>query len=308
MGVQHEFWHGAVGQVSYVGNVGVHQSEAADINAPFYSSANLAQRLDVSAGTIPVDTIRPYPGYGQILLYDNGGRSKYNALQAEFRVQAWKNATLQFAYTYSKTYDDSTGVAVNGNEGDLDTLSNPYNRLYDWGLSTYDRPNVFIADYVWNIPLFEHSTGLTKTVLGGWTLSGIVTAESGLAYTETAPNSSLGMGGNVTNRPDLNGTISYPQTLTEWFNPAAFTAPAAGVFGNEAKGALRGPGRDNWDVSLFKDFAFNERAGLQLRFESFNTFNHTQWNGLNTSFGSGAGAITSAFDPRVLQLGAKIHF
>jgi len=57
---------------------------------------------------------------------------------------------LQLAYTYSKTYDTSTGVAVNGNEGDLDTLSNPYNRQYDWGLSTYARPNVFLADYVWN--------------------------------------------------------------------------------------------------------------------------------------------------------------
>jgi len=309
MGVQHEFWHGAVAQVSYVGNVGTHQNEAADLNAPLYSSANLAERLEVAAGTIPVDTIRPYPGYGQILLYDNAGRSRYNALQAEFRVQAWKNATLQFAYTYSKNYDTSTGVAVNGSEGDLATLSNPYNRAYDWGLSSYDRPNVFIADYVWNIPLFERSTGAAKTILGGWTLSGVVTAESGLAYTETMSNAGLGMGGNVTQRPDLTGSLSYPDTRFVWFNPAAFTAPAAGVFGDEGKGVIRGPGRDNWDVSLFKDFAFGERAaGVQLRFESFNTFNHTQWNGLNTSFGSGAGAITSAFDPRVLQLGAKFHF
>ena len=308
MGVQREIWHGAVAQASYVGNVGTHQNEAIDINAPLYSSATLAQRLQVASGTIPVDTIRPYPGFGQILLYEDAGRSKYNSLQVEFRAQAAKNLTLQLAYTYSKTYDTSTGVAVNGNEGDLGTISNPYNRQYDWGLSTYDRPNVFLADYVWNIPIFNNSTGAMKTILGGWTLSGIVTAESGVAYTETMSNAGLGMGGNVTQRPDLNGSLSYPQTLTQWFNAAAFTAPAAGVFGNEGKGVIRGPGRDNWDVSLFKDFAFNERAGLTLRFESFNTFNHTQWNGLNTTFGSGAGAITSAFDPRIFQLGAKVHF
>jgi len=69
---------------------------------------------------------------------------------------------------------------------------------------------------------------------------------------------------------------------------------------------IRGPGRDNWGVSLFKDFSFKENLGMQLRFASFNTFNHTQWNGSNTTLGSGAGAITSAFDPRVFQLGAKV--
>jgi outer membrane receptor protein involved in Fe transport len=113
MGVQHEFWHGAVAQVSYVGNVGTHQNDAIDMNAPLYTSSTLAQRLQVIAGTLPVDAIRPYQGYGGILMYEDAGRSKYNALQAEFRAQAAKNLTVQFAYTYSKNYDEGTGVAVN---------------------------------------------------------------------------------------------------------------------------------------------------------------------------------------------------
>jgi hypothetical protein len=223
-------------------------------------------------------------------------------------MQATKGLTVQLAYTYAKAYDTSTGLAVNGNEGDLDTLSNPYNRSYDWGLSTYDRPNVFIADYVYDLPFFQHACPTVKTLLGGWRLSGLITAESGVAYTETMSGDTLGMGGNVTQRPSQTGSISYPQTVTEWFNPAVFTAPTLGYFGNEVKGAIRGPGRDNWDTSLFKDFSFKEKATLQIRFETFNTFNHTQWNGLNTSFGSGAGAITSAFDARTLQLGAKFLF
>ena len=307
MGVQHEFWHGAVGQVSYVGNVGTHQSDALDINSPLYGAATLPLRLQVIAGTLPVDSIRPYQGYGGILMYQDAGRSKYNALQAEFRAQVGKNLSVQFAYTYSKNYDDSTGIAVNGNSGDLATISNPYNRNYDWGLSTYDRPNVFIADYVWDIPIFNHASGAAKTILGGWKLSGIITAESGVAYTETLGGNTLGMGGNVSNRPDLTGPISYPHTETQWFNPAAFAAPGLGSFGSEGKGVIRGPGRDNWDTSLFKDFTW-ERGTLEFRFETFNTFNHTQWNGLNTAFGSGAGVITSAFDPRVLQLGLKLLF
>jgi hypothetical protein len=315
MGVQHEVWHGAVIQASYVGNVGTHQSEAIDINAPFYTSTNLAARQQVIAGTLNVDFIRPYPGYGQILMYDDGGRSKYNAFQTEFRMQATKGLTVQFAYTYSHTYDTSTGISVNGNAGDLDTLSNPYNRAYDWGLSSYDRPNVFIADYVWDIPLFQHASSALKTVAGGWKLSGVVTAESGIAYTVTMPGNTLGMGGNVTNRPNVIGSISYPKTVSQWFNPAAFqpiantlTYQTLGTFGNEAKGAIRGPGRQNWDVSLFKDFTVKEKATLELRFETFNTFNHTQWNGLNVTVGSGAGQITSAFDPRTIQLGAKFLF
>ena len=81
------------------------------------------------AGTLPVDAIRPYQGYGQILMYQDAGRSKYNALQAEFRAQAAKNLTVQFAYTYSKNYDDSTGIAVNGNSGDLATIGNVRNSV-----------------------------------------------------------------------------------------------------------------------------------------------------------------------------------
>lgn len=319
MGVQHEVWHGAVAQVSYVGNVGTHQSEAIDINAPFYISATLPQRLEVIDKTLPtVDLIRPYPGYGQILMYGNGGRSKYNALQAEFRMQATKGLTVQVAYTYAKAYDTSTGVAVNGNEGDLDTLSNPYNRSYDWGLSTYDRPNVFIADYVYDLPFFQHACPAVKTLLGGWKLSGVITAESGVAYTETQSGDTLGMGGNVSQRPNQTGSISYPKTLDSkgnfiWydasvFSPISFLNGNLGSFGNEVKGAIRGPGRQNWDTSLFKDFSFKEKATLQLRFETFNTFNHTQWNGLNTSLGGAAGVITSAFDARTLQLGAKFLF
>jgi len=113
MGVQHEFWHGAVAQVSYVGNVGTHQNDAIDMNAPLYTSSTLAQRLQVIAGTLPGDAIRAYHGSGGILMYEDAGRSKYNALQAEFRAQAAKNLTVQFAYTYSKNYDEGTGVAVN---------------------------------------------------------------------------------------------------------------------------------------------------------------------------------------------------
>jgi hypothetical protein len=321
LGVQHEIWHGVVATASYVGNVGTHQSEASDINAPLYSSATLAQRLQVIAGTLNVDAIRPYQGYDGILMYDDGGRSKYNGLQTELRMQATHGLSLQVGYTYSKTYDTSSGVAVNGNSGDLDNLSNPYNRAYDWGLSSNDRPNIFFADYVYQIPFFSHANGPAKTLLGGWTLSGVIIADSGVPYTATLGGNTLGMGGDVTNRPNQSGSVSTVGTETEWFNISAFTDPTLGVFGSAGKDTIRGPGRWNLDTSLFKDFSglkwWNpEGATLEIRFETFNTLNHTEWAGLSTgaSFNSSGainnnfGAITSAFDPRTIQLGLKLLF
>jgi len=322
MGVQRELWHGIVATASYVGNINTHQSEALDLNAPLYSTSNLAQRLQVIAGTLNVDAIRPYQGYDQILMYQNAGRSEYNAFQTELRMQATHGLMVQLGYTYSRTYDTSSGVAVNGNSGDLDNLSNPYNGHYDWGLSSNDRPNIFFGDYVYNIPIFAHSANKpARTLLGGWTLSGVVMANSGAAYTAGLSGNTLGMGGDVSNRPNQSGSVSTVGTINEWFNVSAFTDPQLGSYGTAGKGTIRGPGRWNVDTSLFKDFSgikwWNpEGATLEIRFETFNTLNHTEWNGLSTtaSFNSAGqisnnfGAITSAFDPRVIQLGAKFLF
>ena len=119
----------------------------------------------------------------------------------------------------------------------------------------------------------------------------------------------MGVGGN--NRPDLTGTLTTPHTVNEWFSPGAFSAPTLGTCGTLPHNDLRGPGRDNWNLSLFKRFSLWESRGsyLELRLETFNTWNHTQFNGTDNTFGdSRFGQVTSAFDPRILQLGGKIYF
>jgi hypothetical protein len=116
---------------------------------------------------------------------------------------------------------------------------------------------------------------------------------------------------DATNRPNYAGSISYPQTVTQWFNPAAFSLPAPGQWGTLTKGAIRGPGRDNWNISLFKSFLLSEQRNsrLEFRVETFNTFNHTQFNGISTTYtASNFGAVTSVWDPRVFQLGMKLLF
>jgi hypothetical protein len=305
-GIQRQLWSGAVVSASYVGNVDRHQNAYVEANDVY--PTNTAARLAIVNGASP-NLYAPYPGFGSIVLSENVENSKYNAFQTELRVNATKGLTLQVAYTYSRAYDYDNGGA---NLDDLQTASNPYNLRYDYGPSGLDRTNIFLANYVYQLPFFKHTANaFTNTVLGGWVLSGAIISESGLPLNVTlsGPNSSAGLGNGATNRPDLTGSITYPGTIGQWFNTSAFSAPPLGTFGNAGHNDVRGPGRTNLNTSLFKDFKFRERATFELRFETFNTLNHTQLQNPSTGFGAGNfGVITSAFDPRVLQLAAKFAF
>jgi hypothetical protein len=229
--------------------------------------------------------------------------------------------TFQAAYTYAKAIDSSSN---NGNGSDLDDIANPYNRAYGVGPSWFNRTDVFVANFIYDIPAFRHNNSrAVRTLLGGWQFEGYITAETGLPVNVflggPAANNGLptwngaGPGGN---RPNLNGSISYPHTVTQWFNTSAFSPPAVGQYGNLGFDALTGPGRDNWNLSLFKSFVLSEKRGSRLEFraESFNVFNHTQFQGsTNTGISnkftaSNFGQITAAFDPRVFQLGMKAYF
>lgn len=119
------------------------------------------------------------------------------------------------------------------------------------------------------------------------------------------------------NRPNVNGPITYPKTVASWFNPGVFSAPVPGAWGNLGFDALRGPGRDDWNLSLFKSFVISERRGsrFELRADAFNTWNHTQFKGdannggISLNYGSSNfGAVTAAYDPREFQLGASLYF
>ncbi len=183
----------------------------------------------------------------------------------------------------------------------------------------FDRTHVAFVTFVYEAPFFRNaSSHLVKTVIGGWQLSGIVNVMSGapLNMTSGGSTSVCNVVPNCINRPDLAASISYPHTVTQWFNPADFTAPAQGTWGDAPHGAVRGPGRQNWNLSLFKNFVISESRGsaFQFRADAFNVFNHTQFRGdmnggISTNVqNSNFGQVTSAFDPRVFQLGAKLMF
>jgi hypothetical protein len=122
---------------------------------------------------------------------------------------------------------------------------------------------------------------------------------------------------NTANRPNVAGAASNPHTVQEWFDTSVFSAPGPGLWGNEPHNGVSGPGRQNWNVSLFKNFVFDQERGtnLQFRAEFFNIWNHPQWigdaqqGGISTNYGaSNFGQVTSAYDPRVIQLALKFSF
>jgi len=275
-----------------------------------------------NVGGVGLNQLVTYQGYGGIRMAENEGNAHYNSLQTSLTGKVKRDLQLQVSYTFSKAIDSTTS---NGSGGDLNNSTNPYEGWrYDSGPSQFDRRNIFFANFVYDIPLFRNADSrLVKSTLGGWQISGIITEESGapLNLGVSGHNASSVLN-NTGMRPDVNGSISYPKTAAQWFNPAVFTAPActiggsgADCYGNLGFDALRGPGRNNFDLALLKNFAFTERFRMEFRAEAFNVWNHTQFKGdannggISTNAGSSNfGAVTSAFDPREFQLALKLIF
>lgn len=306
-GIQHELRRGTVLDVTYVGNQNRHQNDYRDINLP-----NPSVLPSLINGTINYNTVVPYAGFNYINLSENAENSNYNSLQTSVNSQISSSLTFQLAYTYSKTMDPSIGGGY-GNNGDLSQVSDPYNRAYDYGPGGLDRTHVFLANFVYQLPFFRNtSNAWLRTGLGGWELSGVVTMETGLPLNITLSGNQSSNGlAKATNRPNVTGPVTYPQTVAEWFDPSVFGVPVPGQWGNLGPNALRAPGRDNWNIALFKSFIFSEKrqSQFQLRFETFNTFNHTQFNQVGTSYPSSTfGQVTFTWDPRTIQLGAKLLF
>jgi hypothetical protein len=322
LGVQHSLTTKTVVSVAYVGNTNRFQSDRTEYNLPT-QSALIPVILGTKGANYNTLAGLPFPGFHSIRLSTNEANSHYNGLQLDVNSQVGRDLYLRAFYTYSRTIDP--GAGSNGGQ-DLQNTSNPYlGWRYDVGPGGYDRTHVGVVNFIYDIPLFRgNQSRLLKTSLGGWEVSGIVTMESGIPINIGLSGAQGGNGlPNATNRPNLVGKISYPNAtlagnqVIQYLDPSAFALPAVGAFGNLGHNAVRGPGRDNWNLSLFKSFVFSETRGsrLEFRVETFNTWNHTQFNQVanNISFKNGVvnnnfGQFTSAFDPRIMQLGLKLYF
>ena len=335
LGMQHQLAPAIVAAVEYVGSSSWNQDGKVETNDLPLSA--VAEREEVatscsgtaapSAGADPCPNIpsnanlyRPYSGFSNIVQEQNSLNANYNSLQAMLRMENRHGLTLQFAYTWSHEIDVQSADLTTANEAGTSTISDPYNYRYDRGSGLFDRRNIFNVNYIYAEPFFRHANGLARTTLSGWQIAGVTVAESGSPQNiyYNGPDV-LGLGGNAVSRPDVVGKVSFPKTQPQWFTTSSFAAPLApwaggtnNGFGNASKDMIIQPGLFNWNLSLYKDFPFSGNAEgprLELRVESFNTFNHTEFQNIDTgTTDSTFGQVTSVYDPREFQFGGKILF
>jgi carboxypeptidase family protein len=324
LGVQRQLQPSVIWVVQYVGNRAWHQNIERHINnfplsTPMSIRANAGDPNN-NTGTNPgghtlanSELYRAYPGFDDITQEENTTNGSYDGFQTGIRVQGQHGLTGELDYTWSHEIDITTY--------DLGQVSNPFDLKYDKGSGALDRRHILSANYVYALPIFAHSGGVRQSLLGGWQLAGVVTAESGVIIANQGPGLSInydpvGLDGGYTNRPNISGKVHYTKKPNQWFDKSNFSAPipawAGGPnqgFGNAHKDAALGPGRLNFDTSLYKTFRITEGSGFEFRAETFNTFNHTEFNGIGSNFGNGNfGQPTSTWDPRVLQFGGKFTF
>jgi len=286
-------------------------------------NAQSAFNLNVACGTVIANNFRTaFPGYGSLNALRNVADSHYHALQVS-ALRTVGDLTLSLAYTYSHAIDDSS------DRGDT-AFVDAYNIAANRANSQFDQRHSLSLSYVYALPIFKGS-GLRNKALGNWTVQGITVAQTGLPFTVTnganfGDNAGVANGTGTSSRPDLVGNPRSGFTPNQdpseagplLYNPNAFAIPTGLTFGNVGRNTLNLPRRINFNFSAFKRFPINESTGFEFRWESFNLFNHTQFNSIDSSMptpataGTFAGTsfmhLTGTHDPRRMQFGLRYYF
>jgi hypothetical protein len=160
-------------------------------------------------------------------------------------------------------------------------------------------------------PFMSGLSGVADLILGGWQLAGVATFSTGQSFTPTVSGDIARIGSSSV-RPNRIADGNLPRgerTAERWFDTSAFTIPETGTFGNSGRGILKGPGTNNWDLTLMKNFRFADTRRVEFRAEFFNAFNHPNYNLPNATVNSAAfGTIDQAKDARQIQFGLKLYY
>lgn len=302
--------------------------------ALFYTARHLRQRrqintlapgvrfrptsLDPTTNRPLADTfLRPFSGYQNIEYVEDSGYSNYHGLQVAVNRRYAKGVQYGVAYTWSKA------MGLTDQDNGFLPMFRDY-RTYLYGKLGFDQTHVLVANYLWSLPNVKvlGSNPLTRGVFHDWNLAGIATFASGFPQ---------GINFSYTDGVDRHGGGDAPRVLlvanpvlgrsersfSKWFNTAAFKAPGVGNFGNAPRDVFRGPGINNFDLTLAKYFAVKEKARIQFRWEIYNLFNHTQFrtvdnnarfdanfNQINTQFGQ----VTATRQERQMQMALRFEF
>jgi hypothetical protein len=299
-GIQQGFGSSTVFSLNYVGSVGRKLTLSPYSNTATYAAPGTA--AEVAAR-------RPFPYISPTFYNTSGGKSDYNALQANLHSVTRNGLTYLISYTWSKSIDVGCSGTFNSEDCDIPDGYHPPRSI-----SGYDLPQMFSASAVYQLPFgvgrqYRSRYAPVNYLLGGWSVNTIVSLTSGTPYSIHITTNSANTGGTFV-FPDL---VSNPtparRTTGSWILASSFRAPAPFTFGTLPRNSLRTAGYHNADVSIFKAFPLYRESNLEFRAEAFNVTNSPVFGKPNTNYGSLAfGSVNStANDPRILQLALKFN-
>ena len=325
---QEELRDGWLLEAGYVGGRGIHLQRWRSLNQALSASAESPIR-GTDANTLANIGLRvPVPGIRPDALseMESEGSSWYNGLEVSLAKRLSRGLQFLASYTLSKTLDtDGADVDAVSSANGL-TLGDQNSSRQRWGRASFDRTHRFVFSTTWTLP--RPSNGIERRILGGWTVAGVATIQSGTALTiaDTNPMNVFGISedraqrsSECTNSQLLRGG-SIEAKLNGYFNVSCFARPpvigADGrgtAFGNSGTGIVEGPGQANLDIALSKAFELNwprEKSSVALRAEMYNAFNHPQFSNPDANLTSPTfGVISStAVNPRVGQLALRFSF
>jgi hypothetical protein len=317
-GVQRDLGFQTVLDVAYVGSLGRHLLQRRDINGIPYGARFLPENQDPTTGRPLQDNfLRPYAGFANIVVREPASSSSYHSMQAQLNRRFSRGIQFGMAWTWSKAMDlvDADGNTV---------AAFVSRRIWNYGKAGYDRTHNLVLNYTWDVPRLSRfwNHAATRAVLDNWQLAGIVSFISGAPLgisLGTVDGADITGGGDGARVVVLDKAVipKSERTLQRFFDTSVFARPAQGTIGNAPKDVIRGPGINNWDVSIFKHFPIKDRAAFQLRWEMYNAFNHTQFAGVDTSTrfdvsgrqtNTRFGALTSSRDARRMQGSLRFTF
>lgn len=327
---QRDLGGGTLIDIGYYGNQGRHLPGNLDVNQPLPGSALAAGILPAGGylttfgssdpaspySEASLNAIRPYVGYEAINQIKNIYTSNYNGLQTQMTKKFKGNSLLVANYTWSKALGRGNNTSLYGDC--CGSPQNTYNLNAEYGRLALDRRHIFTFNYVYALPFFEAQRGFLGHAAGGWELSGILTAETGLPFqvrSRFRDYAGTGTLGNsyATQRADVvvqDPNAGQPHTFDNFITKADFANPSNNLPGNSRPNIINGPGIVRLDFSAFKNIKITERLGMQFRAEAFNILNHTNFNSfVSTRISSSSFyKVASVRDPRIMQLALKVTF
>jgi hypothetical protein len=327
LSVEHEFARSYMASIAYVGSQASNLQYPTDLN----QVTNPASLALIAAGGITqaqIQSLRPFPDWGNITGNNYNAKTHYNALQFSINKHYSSGLLFSFNYAWSHFLDDQDSSGW-GSRAGTQVWQIGNNPSANYGNSNFDIPQAFKGYASYELPFGKgksllNSNALENEVAGGWRITGTVIAQSGVPFTITtsgANNSFSQCSGcswypNVVSNPKT-GVPAAPSSdgpgAISFFNPAAYVAAASGTFGDEGRNSIRGPRLTVVNLGIAKTFTLTERVHLELRSDWVNALNHPSFNPPGNSLGgSNFGVIDNATGvsvaPRSGQLSAHVTF